>query len=659
MEIDVKKHTASLNEYQHQAATMIKGPLLIAAGPGSGKTRTVSHRAAYMIQEENIDPSQILLITFTKKAADEMKQRISKLLDSENLPFIGTFHSLCLHILRNYSFKLSIPKNFTVYDPTDQLHIVQSIIKDAKQKSLQDLLKRISYCKNHLILPSETPIELQEPYRQYQAMLREENALDFDDLIVKTVQLFRKHPEVLSAIPWHYISVDEYQDTNHAQYELIKLLAKRDRNICVIGDADQSIYAFRGANVENFLNFGNDFPEVKVVRLEQNYRSSPEIINGSQAVIKENEDRMQQKLWTAKQEGKPIIICNASDERAEVEYIIRTIELYMGGTSRYQIEVKNVDDESKGFKFSDFAVLFRTHMQGKIIEEMFLKSGIPYQLVGAIPFYNKAEVKDLIAYLRVIYDPNDMAALLRIINKPARGIGKICVDKIKEYVKHEGIPFYQVCQEVDALSLNDEQKNAVARFVTLIESLRYENTHVKFSDLVRSVIQKIQLFELYKDKKRQDHLYEIMGFASVFDDLPHGESLKEFLRDATFMSDKDIYDSQKDAITLLTLHASKGLEFPVVFIAGVEEQFIPYKHGDEKLNEPEERRLFYVGMTRAQDELHLIHTNERNFFGEELKQQPSRFLNSIPVEVIRKKEHERKKRIKKKDETDKSQLKIF
>lgn len=659
MQTEEKIQTVSLNENQQKAVLQTDGPLLIAAGPGSGKTRTIAYRALYMIKEQGINLSEILLITFTKKAANEMRDRIEKLLDEEKAPFVWTFHSLCLHILRQYSFKLSIPKNFTVYDPADQLQIVQAVLKDAKQKSLQDLLKRISNCKNHLILPSEAPLELQEPYRQYQALLREENSLDFDDLIVKTVHLLKKHPEVLNALPWKYISIDEYQDTNYAQYELVKLLARRDNNICVIGDADQAIYAFRGANVSNFLNFGNDFPDVKVIKLEQNYRSTPEIIHGAQEVIKQNEDRMQQTIWTAKGEGKPIIVCEASDERAEVDYIIRTIELYMGGTSRYQIEQKYVDDEMKGYKFSDFAVLYRTHLQEKIIEETFLKSGIPFQIVGAVPLYDRAEVKDLIAYVRVISDPNDKASLLRIINTPARGIGKVALEKIAQHSKNEGLPFYQACQEVDALQLQDEQKNAIARFVTLIESLRYESTHVLLSELLKSIVQKIQLFDLYKDKKRQDHLYEIIAYSSAFDDLPQHERLKEFIREVTFMSDKDIYDQNKDAVTLLTLHASKGLEFPVVFVAGVEENLIPYKRAGEPINLPEERRLFYVGMTRAMEQLHLLHTKERNFFGENLVPRKSQFIENIPKEIVQNKEHELKKRLKKTDETAKSQLNLF
>ncbi|MFC1655794.1 ATP-dependent helicase [Patescibacteria group bacterium] len=642
MKVEEKIQTVSLNGHQQEVVSHVNGPLLIAAGPGSGKTRMISCRAVHMIEERDVDPSEILLITFTKRDVQEMKKHVEG-------PFVSTFHSLCLHILRQYAFKISISKNFTVYDPADQLQIVQTILKDAKPKSLQDLLSRISHCKNNLILPSEAPLELQEPYRQYQALLREENALDFDDLIVKTVHLLRKHPEVLNALPWKYISVDEYQDTNHAQYELIKLLAKRDKNICVIGDADQAIYAFNGANVHNFLNFGNDFLDVKVIRLEQNYRSTPEIIHGAQEVIKQNEDRMQQTTWTAQGEGNPITICEACDERAEVDYIIRTIELYMGGMSPNQTKQK----------YSDFAILYRTHLQSKVIEEAFLKSGIPYQIIGVVPLYDRVEVKDLIAYVRVIKDPNDKASLLRIINKPVRGIGKACVEAIAKHAKNEGLPFYQACQEVDVLQLKDDQKNAIARFVTLIESLRYESTHVALSDLLRSIVAKIQLFELYKDKKRQDHIHEIIGYAGAFDDLPQHERLKEFIREVTFMSDKDMYDDSKDVVTLLTLHASKGLEFPIVFVPGVEENLIPYKYAQKQVNLPEERRLFYVGMTRAMKELHLLHTKERDFFGEELIPQKSRFIEDIPNEIIRNKEHVLKKHVKKTDEDDKSQLNLF
>jgi len=647
-----------LNTSQREAVDIFNGALLIAAGPGSGKTRVIAYRTANMILNGRISPEEILLITFSKKAANEMRERIVGLIGDSNMPFIGTFHALCLKILKTYYFKLSLNKDFKIYDPADQIHLMQKIIHDAKDKSLKDILDRISVCKNNLITPLEAPIELQEAYRQYQSAMKEENALDFDDIIFKTYQLLNKFPEVLEKLLYKYLMVDEYQDTNKAQYEVIKLLAKRNNNICVIGDSDQSIYGFRGANVENFLNFGEDFPDVHLIKLEQNYRSTPEIIKCAESVIEKNSDHMLRNLMTAKEGGKHVVLCNASNERAEADYIIKTIQMYMGGISRYDIEAKKMSDRPFGYSFSDFAVLYRTHVQGRILEESFLKSGIPFQQIGAENFYSRSEIKDILSYLRGVFDPFDEAALLRIINKPARGIGESTIEKIGIYAKDLGIPFYQACQEIDALPLNDENKKSLGDFIKMFEEFRLTATKEKLSDLIKNICEKIQIFDLYKDKKRQDHLYEILGFSVQFDSLPPFKGLESFIQETAFMQDKDIYDGNKNAVTLLTLHASKGLEYPVVFISGAEEGLIPYKHSNEvDVNEPEERRLFYVGMTRAKDELHIIHSNERNLFVENTLVQPSRFLEDIPQELIEKKIHELK--IRKKKGKNEDQLTIW
>jgi len=637
-----------LNESQREAVINFNGPFLIAAGPGSGKTRVIAFRTANMILNGGINPEEILLLTFSKKAANEMKERISGLIGERSMPFIGTFHSLCLKILKSYYFKLSINKDFKIYDPADQISVMQKIIHDAKDKSLKDVLDRISYCKSNLITPIEAPAELQEAYRQYQSALKEENALDFDDIIFKTYQLLNKFPEVLEKLTFKYLMIDEYQDTNKAQYEVIKLLAKRDNNICAIGDSDQSIYAFRGANIQNFLNFGDDFTDLKLIKLEQNYRSTPEIIKSAESVIEKNSDHMQRNLWTNKEKGRQVILCNASNEKAEADYIIKTIQLYMGGISRYEIEAKNISDSPIGYGFSDFAVLYRTHMQGNILEESFLKSGIPFQQIGAENFYNHSEIKDILCYLRAVFDPFDEAALVRIINKPVRGIGAATIEKIRLYAKDFGMPFYQACQEIDTLPLSDENKKSLGDFIQLFEEFRLTATKEKLSNLIKIICEKIQIFELYKDKKRQDNIFELLGFSVQFDSLPPFKGLETFIQETAFMQDKDIYDENKNAVTLLTLHASKGLEYPVVFIAGAEEGLIPYQHNDENsVNDEEERRLFYVGMTRAKDELHIIHAKQRNLFGENIEVQPSRFLNDIPKEIIENREHELKVRKKK------------
>lgn len=647
-----------LNENQREAVTSFNGPFLIAAGPGSGKTRVIAYRTANMILNAGISPEEILLITFSRKAANEMKERIIGLMGDSDVPFIGTFHAFCLMTLKSYYFKLSLNKDFKIYDPADQIAVMQKIIHDAKDKSLKDILNRISFCKNNLITPLEAPVELQEAYRQYQSALKEENALDFDDIIFKTYQLLNKFPEVLDKLMYKYLMVDEYQDTNKAQYEVIKLLAKRNNNICVIGDSDQSIYAFRGANVQNFLNFGDDFMNMRLIKLEQNYRSTPEIIKSAESVIEKNSDHMQRSLWTSNEGGRHVILCNASNEKAEADYIIKSIQVYMGGISRYEIEAKNVSDKPSGYCFSDFAVLYRTHLQGKVLEESFLKSGIPFQQIGAENFYDRSEIKDILCYLRAVFDPFDEAALIRIINKPARGIGETTIEKIRLYAKDFGIPFYQACQEIDTLPLNDENKKSLGDFIKIFEEFRLLAIKEKLSDLIKNICGTIQIFDLYKDKKRQDNIYELLGFSVQFDNMPSFKGLESFIQETAFMQDKDLYDENKNVVSLLTLHASKGLEFPVVFVAGTEEGLIPYKHGEEtEINESEERRLFYVGMTRAKDELHIIHTKQRNLFGENIKVQPSRFLNDIPKDIIERKEHELK--IRKKKSKNEDQLAIW
>ncbi len=647
-----------LNGEQFNAVENIDGPLLIAAGPGSGKTRTIIYRTVYMIEEKGIDPKDILLITFTKKAANEMNKRLSELIEGDEIPFVGTFHSLCLKILRNFSFKVGIEKDFKIYDPDDQMELMKEIIKGAKKKPLSDILKRISKLKNEFVSPLEAPPELQEVYRNYEGAMREKNAIDFDDLIIKTVKLLKKHEEVLNALPFRYIAVDEYQDTNEAQYELIKLLSARDKNICVIGDSDQAIYAFRGANVKNFLQFGDDFDDVKLIKLNKNYRSTSQIVEASDKVIEKNEKRMQSESNSIKGNGPVIKIVEANNDRAETDYILQTIDLKMGGISRQSKDLKNIEDTDDVIKFKDFAVLYRTHLQGKAIEDAFVKAGIPYQIIGAIPFYDRAEIKNILSYLRCIYDPNDETSIKRIIKKFAKGVGETTIEKIINYSKVYGIPFYQSCLELDTLSLTNDLKKSLGDFITMHETFRKYATENKLSDLIKFVLHKVTYFEIYKDKKRQDNVFELIGFSLQFDDLPPFEGLKAFIDETSMMRDKDLYDASKDAVTLLTMHASKGLEFPIVFIAGVSEGLTPYQFNEEEINEEEERRLFYVAMTRAGEELHIIHADERNFFGDKYKMNPSRFLNDIPENFIEKTEQIRQVREKKKEVPD-EQVSMF
>jgi DNA helicase-2/ATP-dependent DNA helicase PcrA len=400
------------------------------------------------------------------------------------------------------------------------------------------------------------------------------------------------------------------------------------------------------------LQFGDDFKDVTLIKLNKNYRSTSQIVQASDKVIEKNEKRMQSELNSIKGDGPAIKVVEANNDKAENDYILQTIDLKMGGVSRQSKDLKNIEDNDNAHKFSDFAVLYRTHLQGKSIEDAFIKAGIPYQTVGAIPFYDRAEIKDILSYLRCIYDPNDETSMKRIIKKFAKGVGETTIEKIMNYSRVYGIPFYQSCLELDTLSLTNDLKKSLGEFITMHETFRKYATENKLSDLIKFVLHKNTYFEIYKDKKRQDNVFELIGFSLQFDDMPAFEGLKAFIDETSMMQDKDLYDQSKDAVTLLTMHASKGLEFPVVFIPGASEGLTPYQFNDEEINEEEERRLFYVGMTRAEEELHIIHANERNFFGDKYKMNPSRFLNDIPEEFIEKREQERVVREKKKEVPD-------
>lgn len=627
-------------EIQSKVVKTLDGAILIASGPGTGKTQIIIERTVNMINEQGVDPKEILLLTFSKKAALDMRAKLSELLDSENLPFVGTFHSFCITILRNYSFKVGIEKNFKILDPADQIELLQEIIKGAKFSSLQDLLERIGKLKNDFVSPLNAPFDLQEVFRNYQGALKAKNAVDFDDLIVKTARLLEKHPEVLNILPFKYISVDEFQEISKAQYKILQLLAKRDGNICVAGDSDQAMYTNRDLNVQNFIKFGDDHKEVKLITLNDNFRSTPQIINASEKVIEKNEKRMQREMNSTKNDGSLISICGADNDYSEIDYITQTIELKRGGFNK--IEEK---------KFSDFAVLFRTHLQGKVLEEAFIKKGIPFQFIGSIPFYEKVEVKDLLSYLRAIYDPNDEIAMKRIIRKFAKGVGNSTIEKIKNYSIVYEIPFYQACLELDTISLTDDVRKSLSKFIKMHETLRNFAVENKVSDLIKYLCEKITYFEIYKDKIRQDNVFELISYSLEFNDMPPYEGLKALIDETVMMRDKDLYDKSKNVVTLMTLHASKGFEFPIVFISGVDDGLIPYEL-EEGISEEEERRLFYVGITRAEEELHLIYAKERNWFGEKTEMKKSRFLNDIPRELIQEKFQERAGSAKKKEVAD-------
>jgi len=605
-----------LNEMQKEAVVTIEGPVLILAGAGSGKTKALTHRVAYLIQEKNVSPYNILVVTFTNKAANEMIERINKLLGQRQrvlnksvpklLPWAGTFHSICAKILRKEIDTLGYRRTFIIYDEDDSLaaikHAMDTLEIDKKQYNPKAVKNFISGAKNELIGPTEYKKYaqgyfgevVQKVYEQYQKDLKAANALDFDDLIMMTVGLFKKFPEALKR--WQtlfkYILVDEYQDTNHAQYVFIKLLAERHQNLFVIGDDYQAIYSFRGANFRNILDFEKDYPKAKVIKMEQNYRSTKSIINAAQKVIEKNILRSEKQLWTENEEGLPATIFEAPNEIEEVEFILDEINA-----------LKHIGN------LNQFVILYRTNAQSRIFEEGLMGRNIPYRLVGALRFYERKEIKDILSYLKLILNPADKVSLKRIVNVPPRGIGD------KTYQK---------------LDINNPK---VEKFLKMMESFREAAKRIKIPQLIDLIVD----ITLYKDflldgteegEMRYENVEELKSVAS------RSESLETFLENVALVSDVDNYDQKFEAVTLMTLHNAKGLEFPVVFMVGLEEGLFPHARSMmEPMEMEEERRLCYVGMTRAQKRLYLSYAQTRMIYGGLQSNQPSRFLSDIPEEL--------------------------
>lgn len=602
-----------LNNAQKEAVKTIEGSVLILAGPGSGKTRALTHRIAYLIQEKRVNPANILAVTFTNKAADEMRERVEKLLTQNKsmirLPWLGTFHRICVRILKREieMTDLGYSKNFTIYDKNDSLTAVKKAMEQLqlsiKQISPHAVLAFISGAKNELLNPSEYrrvaygyfQQKVADIYPAYQKILVNANAMDFDDLIMNTVLLFQKHGEILERYQnlFQYILIDEYQDTNQSQYLFSQLLAKKHRNICVVGDDSQAIYGFRGANFQNILNFHKDYPKAKIIKLEQNYRSTKNIISAAQKVIEQNKLRSEKKIWTDNEPGNLIFVYNAPNEWDEAEFITGEIK----ALQKFNTRDKN-------------AVLFRTNAQSRIFEETFLKANLPYKLVGAVSFYNRAEIKDLIAYLRVVKNPKDEAAYLRIVNIPPRGIGKKTIEKYRDHKKDEKIE----------------------KFEELLNELR-QNLELPAKDLLEKIIFKTGYKEFILDgtvegESRWENIEELLNVGAQY------PTLDDFLDHISLVTDAD--NLQTDAKTLLmTLHNAKGLEFENVFIVGMEEGLLPHANSLMEMNElEEERRLFYVGMTRAKKRLYLTWAQSRSRYGSPGYNVISRFLEEIPQELI-------------------------
>lgn len=638
---------SSLNEKQRSAVLHEKGPLLVIAGAGSGKTRALTHRIAWLIKEKHVSPWNILAVTFTNKAANEMKERVLKLLnkrsmDDPNLPSIGTFHATCVRILRSHIHLLDYENSFNIYDTADQQilmkHVLADLDFDEKTIKPRALLNHISGAKNELITPAEYKKNMVNNYftervalvyAHYQKALQKNNALDFDDIIMKTVELFRKETAVLDRYQekFKYISIDEYQDTNRAQYVLTNLLAEKYRNLCVIGDSDQGIYSFRGADINNILDFEKDYPDAKIVLLEQNYRSTQNILDAAHAIISKNSIRKEKKLWTENGGGEKIKEAVLENERGEAEFVCKEIKEKLG----------NYESPA----YNDFVVLYRTNAQSRVVEESFLKYGIPYRIVGGIKFYQRKEIKDMLAYLRVIQNPTDSVSLFRIINTPPRKIGSRTLEIIQEYAYKNELSFFEAMKQVEKMEgINDGKKETLAKFVQLIQSLQKVNKEFSASGLIKHVLDNTGYNKFINDgtvegESRLENVYELINVASKYDNMEPGLSLNIFLEEIALITDVDSMDERDNAVTLMTIHSAKGLEFPYVFLIGMEEGLLPHSQSLlERDRLEEERRLMYVAITRAKEKLYLLRAMSRMVYGETQENTPSQFLSDIPEDLL-------------------------
>lgn len=635
-----------LNKEQQEAVKHTEGPLLIMAGAGSGKTRVLTHRIAYLLGEKDVSPRNVLAITFTNKAAREMKGRVHRLVGagSEQI-WVSTFHSMCVRILRRDIDRIGYSSNFTILDGSDQLSVIKQTLKDLnidpKKFEPRAMLGAISSAKNELITPEEYSSnvgdfferQVSQVYARYQKTLQKNQSLDFDDLIMQTIHLFKRVPEVLEYYQrrFQYIHVDEYQDTNHAQYFLVKQLANKYENLCVVGDSDQSIYRWRGADIANILSFEQDYPSSRTIFLEQNYRSTKSILDAANTVIKNNSGRKPKNLWTENDQGKNIHYFQGATEQEEALFITDKIQ-----------EITR----EEGFSQNDIAVLYRTNAQSRAIESTLTKSFIPYQMVGGQKFYERKEIKDLTAYLRLITNPNDNLSFERVVNEPKRGIGKTSVERLREYAEIHAISFYQAVKEVDFTGVPKKAANALAEFGKLIQTLSQQQEFLTATDMVEAVLNRTGYEKVLKNERtiesqsRLENLEEFMTVTKDFEETSEDKTLVAFLTDLALIADLDKVNEDADAdeeakITLMTLHAAKGLEFPVVFLIGMEENVFPHSRSmfeDEEMEE--ERRLAYVGITRAEQQLYMTHAKMRTLYGRTNMNPISRFINEIPEELM-------------------------
>lgn len=638
-----------MNDKQSEAVLTTEGPLLVMAGAGSGKTRVLTHRIAYLIEERHVLPWHILAITFTNKAAREMKERVAKLLgEAGNDVWVSTFHALCVRILRRDIEQLGYNRAFTIADTSEQRTLIKRICEeqniDTKKFEPRQLLSAISNAKNAMEDPATFAKNHQRPfdrmvarvYEAYQKELERNQTLDFDDLIMKTIELFKKAPETLTYYQdkFHYIHVDEYQDTNDAQYELVHMLAEKYENICVVGDADQSIYGWRGANMNNILNFEHDYPNAHSVMLEQNYRSTQTILKAANEVIANNLERKDKNLWTENGAGEKISYYRAQNEHDEAQFIVKKIQ----------------EERAKhNYQYQDFAILYRTNAQSRVIEETFLKSTVPYTMVGGHRFYDRMEIRDLLAYLTLIVNPLDSMSFERVVNTPKRGIGMTSVERLREFAQESNLPLLAAAQNVqNANAISARTRNKIEEFGQLIAALQDEAKVLSITDLTDQVLERTgYLAELQKDKTlqgqtRRENLEEFKSVTAEYDrqheddeGMDHLQKLTDFLAGLALVSDQDDVDEAEPAVTLMTLHAAKGLEFPVIFLIGMEEGVFPLSRAmtDNKELE-EERRLAYVGITRAKKKLYITNAFSRMLYGHIQRNRPSEFVEEITPELM-------------------------
>ena len=631
-----------LNKEQREAVLHGDGPLLILAGAGSGKTRVLTHRIAYLIKEKNVHPASILAITFTNKAAKEMRERIDKLVENNSdYIWVSTFHSMCVRMLRRDIDKIDYDKNFVIFDYADQ----QTVIKDClKELNLNDknyppksMLEMIGRAKDELITPDIYSkmyaqdfrmSKIAEIYELYQKKFKQNNALDFDDIIMLTIKLLLENPQVAEYYQrkFRYILVDEYQDTNTAQYSLISILAQEYKNLCVVGDDDQSIYGWRGANIRNILDFEKEFKDAKVIKLEQNYRSTQTILDAANYVIKNNLGRKNKSLWTDKKGGDKIKYLECSNEHEEAFLVAN--------------EIKRLNSE-KNRPYKDFAILYRVNAMSRVIEEMFIREGISYKIFGGLKFYDRKEIKDVLAYLRVIQNPGDNISLKRIINEPKRGIGNVTVDTAEQLANKRGVSIFTIISSAQDIPELSRAWTKLDKFVSLINSFRVQSQIMTASEMIGEVIERTGILSGYEQENtveaqtRIENIKELISVAMEFENENEEKSLMDFLAHVSLVSDVDTMDEDSDYVTLMTLHSAKGLEFSIVFMVGMEEGIFPgYRSMTSETELEEERRLCYVGITRAMESLYMTSTFTRTLFGNTTFNRASRFVNEIPEEYF-------------------------